>query len=212
MDNPLIIIYQLAVLIFSVMIHEISHGVIALKLGDPTAKNAGRLTLNPLKHLDPVGSLLLPLFLFFVGGPIFGWAKPVPYNPFNLKNQKKGAGLIGAAGPLSNLLVAIVFGIFLRILAPLAVQESFAALTVLFQFIVIINIALAVFNLIPLPPLDGANILFALLPKKYYLLHHFLARYGFYVIIFLIAFGGFSFITPIIKVLYYLIAGGGIRF
>ena len=210
MNSPLVIIFQLLVLIFSVMIHEISHGAVALRLGDPTAKNAGRLTLNPLKHLDFIGSFLLPLALFFLGGPIFGWAKPVPYNPLRLKNPKAGAGLIGAAGPLSNILLAIVFGILLRLLLPWSALEVVGILIGLFQVIVLINIALAIFNLLPIPPLDGSNILFALLPRKYYLLQQFLARYGFYLLLFLIFFGGFNFIAPIILGLYRLIAGSAI--
>lgn len=212
MSTPLLIIFQLIVLIFSVMIHEISHGAVALKLGDQTAKRAGRLTLNPLRHLDPIGSFLLPLFLFLLGGPIFGWAKPVPYNPMNLRNPKAGAGLIGAAGPLSNILLAIVFGLFIRGLSSGTGTEATAVLITLLQMIVLINIALAIFNLIPIPPLDGSNILFALLPGRYYPIYQFLIRYGFYIIIFLIFFGGFNFIVPIIRGLYNLIVGSSLVF
>lgn len=212
MSTPLLIVFQLIVLIFSVMVHEISHGAVALKLGDQTAKRAGRLTLNPLRHLDPIGSFLLPLFLFLLNGPIFGWAKPVPYNPMNLKNPKTGAGLIGAAGPLSNILLAVVFGLFIRGLAASAGGEGISILISLLQIIVIINIALAIFNLIPIPPLDGSNILFALLPSRYYPIHYFLTRYGFYIIIFLIFLGGFNFIVPIIGFLYRLIAGASLDF
>ena len=118
MDTTVILIFQLIVLIFSVMIHEISHGYIAEYLGDPTARLAGRLTMNPLKHLDFFGSFLLPVSLFLLsqGGFVFGWAKPVPYNPVYLKNPKAGAGKIACAGPLSNLLIAVSFGALLRIL------------------------------------------------------------------------------------------------
>lgn len=202
-----IIIFQLAVLIFSVIIHELAHGTIALKLGDRTAKEAGRLTLNPLKHLDPMGSVLLPLFLYFIGGPIFGWAKPVPYNPYNLKNPKVGGGLIAAAGPLSNLLMALVFGIFFRMLQLWPPTELIIILSTLFGIIAIINISLAIFNLLPLPPLDGFNILFAFLPDNWQSARQFLSRYGFYILILLITFQGFNFITPVIGFLYALFTG-----
>src|SRR3989344_8287165 len=111
----LFLIFALVILIFSVMVHEVSHGAVADKLGDDTARNMGRLNLNPLNHIDPIGSILLPLFLALLNSPVlFGWAKPVPYNPHNLKDPKKGAALIGAAGPLSNMLLATFFGILSR--------------------------------------------------------------------------------------------------
>ncbi len=202
-----IIIFQLAVLIFSVIIHELAHGAIALKLGDRTAKEAGRLTLNPLKHLDPIGSLLLPLFLYIIGGPVFGWAKPVPYNPYNLKNPKVGGGIIAAAGPLSNILLALVFGIFFRLLQPWSNMELIAILLTLFSMIVIINISLAIFNLLPLPPLDGSNILFAFLPDSWQAAQRFLSCYGFYILFFLIIFQGLNFIIPAITFIYSLFTG-----
>src|SRR3990172_1878487 len=109
-------VFYIAVLIFSVVIHEVSHGTIANRLGDPTAKFAGRLTLNPIKHLDLWGSIILPVFLILVRSPIlFGWAKPVPYNPYNLKNQKWGPAMVAAAGPASNLLLAVFFGLIIRL-------------------------------------------------------------------------------------------------
>jgi len=208
-----LLIFQLAVLLFSVMIHEVSHGAVALKLGDPTAKDAGRLTLNPIKHLDFFGSFLLPVLLFFVSAGTFvlGWAKPVPYNPYNLKNPKTGAGIIGVAGPLSNILVAIIFGIFIRILATFAVTPTIAALILLFNIIVFINILLAIFNLLPLPPLDGANVLFSVLPKKFEQVRHFLERYGFFLLILFIFFG-FQLIIPIINTLFRLIVGSAAIF
>jgi len=112
----MITIFFVIVLIFSVIIHEISHGYVALWLGDDTAKRAGRLTLNPLAHIDWFGSVLFPFFLAFIGAPVFGWAKPVPYDPRFLPNPKKASGLIALAGPVSNLLMAVIFAIFFRIL------------------------------------------------------------------------------------------------
>lgn len=207
-DQFLVLIFQLAVLLFSVMIHEVAHGVMALKLGDTTARDAGRLTLNPVKHLDVFGSVILPLSLFLLSGGsmILGWAKPVPYNPYNLKNPKHGAGIIGIAGPLSNLVIAIVFGIFIRLLMPFGDIELIAPLISLFSIIVLINILLAVFNLVPLPPLDGANILFALLPENLNNIKIFLQRYGFFLLILFIFFG-FQIIIPIIDLLYRFIVG-----
>src|SRR3989338_7191179 len=116
MDGFLLGVFQVLVLIFSVVIHEVSHGVMANSLGDPTAKNLGRLTLNPLKHLDFFGSILLPLFTFFAGGFVFGYAKPVPYNPNNLRDRKYGPAKVAIAGPLSNIILAILFGLTLRFL------------------------------------------------------------------------------------------------
>jgi len=159
------IVFQLLILLFSVVIHEVSHGFIAEKLGDPTARFAGRLTLNPLKHLDFFGSIFLPFFLFITHSPIvFGWAKPVPYNPLLLvKDFRYGPLKVALEGPVANLLIAIFFGLFLRF-SHLFIPVTMA---VLFSFIVFINILLAVFNLLPLPPLDGSKIFTIILPRKY---------------------------------------------
>jgi Zn-dependent protease len=183
-----LIVFQIAIVIMSVVIHEVSHGMAALYLGDSTAKYAGRLTLNPLKHLDFWGSFLVPLFMIFTFGFGFGWAKPVPYNPYNLKDQKKGPALVGLAGPLSNIAVALVFGLGARFIAinhlgkidiingllrgdysnlVFAVSGSLSSIFfLLFTMIVVINVFLAFFNLIPIPPLDGSKILFYLVPIK----------------------------------------------
>jgi len=218
----MILLFLLLVLIFSVMIHEVSHGVIAYRLGDDTAKNAGRLNLNPFNHIDPMGSIFLPLFLVLVGSPIlFGWAKPVPYNPYNLRDPRKGAALIGAAGPLSNILIAVIFGILSRLL-PLAVpvkmllaqaapsgnfeavNSPLEVLFFAFAIIVFMNILLAIFNLVPIPPLDGSKVLFALLPQKYHSIQRFLEQYGMLILLFFIFFG-IGFIFPVIHGLYSLI-------
>lgn len=212
MDQQIVLIFQLVVFIFSVMIHEISHGAVALRLGDSTAKDAGRLTLNPIRHIDPMGSILLPLFLVLLQSPfLFGWAKPVPYNPMNLKNPKRGAGIIGAAGPASNLLVAAFFAVVYRVAAGFGATGGAGAATLagLSATIVAVNIALALFNLIPIPPLDGSNILFAFLPDRFLYMQQFLSRYGFYILLLFMFAGGFDFLGPAIWVLYTAFLGIG---
>lgn len=199
-----IIIFQIIVLVFSVVIHEVSHGFVANELGDPTAKNAGRLTLNPLRHLDPFGSVILPLLLAILpGGIIFGWAKPVPYNPYNLKDPKKGGMMIAAAGPVSNFLVAGVFALVYRFALETAVLYP---LLPFLTIIVVINVVLGVFNLVPIPPLDGSKVLFGLLPYRFTPLMHALERYGFAILIFFIFFA-ISIISPIISFIVNLLLG-----
>jgi len=204
--DPIFSIFFILVLIFSVIIHEISHGYIALYLGDDTALRAGRLTLNPLKHLDIFGSFLVPIFLIVAGGPVFGWAKPVPYDPRFLKEPKKAAGLIALAGPLSNLFVASIFAILVRILTQVSVGAITPQLFLFFNIIVQINIALALFNLIPIPPLDGSGILFSFLPSSAYKIESFLRRYGFFILLLLI-FSNISFLGEVIFGLYKLFVG-----
>lgn len=190
MDNAIAIIFQLAILIFSVVIHEVAHGLAANALGDPTAKYAGRLTLNPLKHLDPVGSVLVPFLSIVFGGAFIGWAKPVPYNPYNLqtKSRELGSAVVGAAGPLTNILVAVFFGFVLRSGSFLTALLGGAAwpLFQLFGFVVVINLWLAVFNLLPIPPLDGSKLLFYLLPATSERLKMVLEQFGFFIVILLI--------------------------
>lgn len=160
-------IFGIIVLIFSVMVHEISHGAMALHFGDETAKRAGRLTFNPIKHIDPVGSVLLPGFLLLTGGFfVVGWAKPVPYNPMFLSNQKWGPALVAAAGPLSNIILAVALAIVYQGGQALEMVNITSAMASLFQYAVIINLSLAVLNSIPVPPLDGAEVLKALLPVR----------------------------------------------
>lgn len=193
MDSAIDFIFKISILVFSVVIHEVSHGYAALALGDRTAQYAGRLTLNPIPHIDPFGSILLPLLLYYTGaGVLFGWAKPVPYNPFYLRNQKWGPALVGAAGPGANLLIAVFFAMIIRF-AP-AVATSGAAGIFAANFIGIaagiafLNLALALFNLIPIPPLDGSKVLFAILPWQWRGVQGFLEQYGFFVLIFFVMF------------------------
>lgn len=204
------LVFSLLVLLFSVIVHEVAHGVVALRLGDPTAKLAGRLTLNPLRHLDPFGSVLLPLMLFLLKSPfLIGWAKPVPYNPSRLPNPKRAAGLIAFAGPATNLAIAVVFGVLLRILGSLPVSVPVLNLIRFFGIAVGMNVILAVFNLVPIPPLDGSKILFSLLPRALsFKTQALLERYGFLALLVFIFFG-FPLILPVVNALYRFIAGNG---
>lgn len=156
-------LFSLVVLILSVILHEVAHGYAAAALGDPTAKRAGRLTLNPLPHIDPVGSVLIPAFLVLThAGIMFGWAKPVPYNPYNLKSQRWGEALVAGAGVATNLFVAIAFALIARVAAADG-QVVFAQLA---ATVTLTNLFLGLFNLIPLPPLDGYTFLRGLLPAR----------------------------------------------
>jgi Zn-dependent protease len=204
--NVVFTAFSFIAIIFSVVAHEVSHGYMAERLGDPTARLMGRLTLNPIKHIDLVGSILLPLFLSFTGGIVFGWAKPVPYNPRNIKN-KNGASLVAFAGPLTNLSIALVFALLYHFLGSL-IPNSLAP--VLFARIVLINISLAIFNLVPIPPLDGAKVLMLFIPYEARQFRNFLeqgSQLGFIALLVFIFFG-FQLISPIISTLYRFLIGG----
>lgn len=207
MDTISLFIFELLVLIFSVVIHEVSHGAMAEKLGDPTARLLGRLTLNPIPHIDPIGSIILPLALWFLSGGTFviGWAKPVPYNPWNLKNPIRAAAEIALAGPAANFALAIIFGVLLRIVTGVGGNE---VLIELFGIIVQLNIFLGVFNLVPLPPLDGSKVLYALLPrtKQGAAIITFLERNGMIVLL-LFLFFGVDLLIPIARALFSLLTG-----
>ena len=202
-----IIIFEFIVLIFSAVLHEVAHGFVAERLGDPTARNAGRLTLNPLAHLDPFGSVLMPLLLYFASGGAFFFAaaKPVPYNPNNLKDPRSGGAKIALAGPATNFVLALVLGILIRILVHFPVSDFFLTLLAV---IVYLNIVLGLFNLVPIPPLDGSRILFAALPQTpaIYRAMYFLERWGLlFVLIFV--FFGFQIIVPVMSALFTLFTG-----
>ncbi len=152
----------LTILILSIVLHEVAHGYAANWLGDPTARLAGRLSPNPLLHIDPLGSVIIPGILFLTGAQfLFGWAKPVPYNPYNLRNQKWGESIVAAAGPLTNLLLAVIFAGLIRFAPTLGLSPAFIEMT---GYIVFINVLLALFNAIPFPPLDGSKIIVPFLP------------------------------------------------
>ena len=153
------------VVVFSAVFHEYFHGWTANELGDPTAKYSGRLTLNPLKHLDPIGTVFLPLFLLFFTGSFIGWAKPVPYNPYNLRDQRWGSSKVAISGPGANFLIALFFGLILRFgpMFGLLIPANFLYITL--TWVVYVNIILGLFNLIPIPPLDGSKLLMDIFPK-----------------------------------------------
>ena len=173
-------ILTLILFFFALTIHEFSHGWVAWKLGDPTAKNAGRLTLNPLAHIDPIGTIFLPLMLIMTHSPfIFGWAKPVPVDFYNLRNPKRDMVWVGLAGPMANIALAIVLSFFLKIL----VLTGDNPLSAILSYAIMINLLLAVFNALPIPPLDGSRVLIGLLPRKLAMQYSRIEPYGFIIII-----------------------------
>ncbi|NQT94530.1 MAG: site-2 protease family protein [Lentisphaerae bacterium] len=192
----MIMFLSLVVVFLSVVIHEVAHGYVAYLLGDPTARDARRITLNPLAHIDPFGTIILPIILILTGGPVLAWAKPVPFNPGYFRDPKRGIMIVGAAGPAANLVLATVAALLLR-LFPLG---SFMAL--ILEIVCTINVFLAVFNLIPIPPLDGSRVLTGLLPSRYVRGYLSIEPYGFMIIFGLIWLGLVrAVIVPIVAVI-----------
>ena len=188
----------------SIVIHEVSHGFMAEYFGDDTARNADRLTLNPIKHIDLFGSIFLPAVLVLSNSPfLFGWAKPVPYNPNNLSNKKWGTIAVAGAGVLANFFIAIVFGVIIRSTSGMAFSSGFYVIT---SAIVIVNLALAIFNLVPIPPLDGSKILFSLFPES---ISSKIFLYEQHSLILLLVFIVFfsDYLYPILAFLFHLITG-----
>lgn len=215
MDIQKIVVSVLPILI-AITFHEVSHGFVANKLGDPTAKFTGRLTLNPLAHIDPIGTLLMPimLFIFTNGQFVFGYAKPVPINPMNFKDPKKDMALSAAAGPITNILLAVISQVVLvHLIIPayslfpggfsMAVLKP---LKMMFEFSILINIVLAVINMIPVPPLDGGRVLVGFLPHKQAVSYSKIEPYGFIIVILLLVTGIANVIIyPFILLLYTLV-------
>ncbi len=207
MSDTVTSIFNIIILIFSVVVHEVSHGYAALWYGDQTAKIGGRLTLNPLKHIDPIGSIVVPFLLVISHAPFpFGWARPVPYNENNLSDRRIGTLVVASAGVLANFAIACVFGLFLRV----GIAYGFANDGFLYaaSIIVLVNIGLGVFNLIPVPPLDGSKILFNLLPYQLRPVQNFLERNALVVVLILmVALWKFDFISPLMQWLFTFITG-----
>lgn len=187
-------IFSILILIMSVVVHEVAHGYSALRLGDPTAKLQGRLTLNPFKHLELFGSFIVPL-ITSLSGIGFGWAKPVIINPYNFKNRKTGELIVALAGPLSNICIAVIFALVIRFV-PISAPFLYIS-----SMIVAINLSLAVFNLIPIPPLDGSKIIFAFITEEQ---REMMERYSMFLFLIVILVL-WKFIAPIVPFLYKLL-------
>ena len=184
LNIQLLLIYIIPVL-FAITLHEVAHGYIAKKLGDHTAALLGRLSINPIKHIDPIGTVLVPLLMFFMGGFIFGWAKPVPIDWRNLKNPKRDMALVAIAGPVANLIMALFWGIIAKIAISMHISSPEAAIIFYNMGLagVMVNIALMVLNLIPIPPLDGSRVITSFLPKDVAIKYNQIERWGFFILL-----------------------------
>jgi len=223
--EPLNTIQKIAVIappfVLSVILHEVAHGWVADKLGDPTARNAGRLTLNPIRHIDIYWTIILPLLLYFStsGRFVLGGAKPVPINPYNFKNPRRDMAFSSLAGPGANLLIAISCAFTLRVILPLlakvlpeaAFEPLALPVTLMFGYGAFISVALAVFNMLPIPPLDGSRIAYWLLPDKLAAMYYRLESFGIIIVFALFAFGLLgAVIWPIIIYVLYFLLGNDI--
>lgn len=197
-------ILYLIILIFSVVIHEVAHGYAARRNGDETAAMMGRLTLNPISHIDLFGSIILPGILILTGSTIlFGWAKPVPVNESNFKNPRRGMLEVALSGVLANFGLAIVFGLIVRFFGSALPASALAAMTL----VVLVNIVLGFFNIMPIPPLDGSKVLFALLPARAYKIEQFLNKHGLILLLIFIFFLASHILWPLVSFSFSLITG-----
>ena len=199
------IIYTIAVwaipVVFAITVHEVAHGWVANKLGDSTAKMLGRLTLNPIKHIDPLGTIVVPLLMVITTGFAFGWAKPVPVNMQNLNNPRKDMAIVAAAGPLANVAMALFWVFFLKLVSIVVTDLNIArGLMAMAEAGIIINLVLFVFNLFPIPPLDGSKVLSGFVPRSVSLVMDKIEPYGFFIVVGLLYFGVLSkLMMPIIS-------------
>jgi Zn-dependent protease len=208
------LIISVPALVIAITIHEVSHGYVANRLGDPTARMMGRLTLNPIKHIDPIGTVILPLILTMLGGVIFGYAKPVPINPANFRDPKRDMAISAAAGPITNILIAILSSVILMlIIFPVSellhsrmVNAVLTPLALMLQVSVRINIFLAALNLMPILPLDGGRVLVGLLPYRQAAAYSKLEPYGL-ILLYILIFTGIAgyFIFPLVNILYFFV-------
>jgi Zn-dependent protease len=197
-------IFYIAILVMSIVIHEVMHGFAAEYFGDDTARDEGRLTLNPLKHLDLFGSIILPAFLILTkAGFLFGWAKPVPYNPNNLRDLKWGTFWVAISGVLANFFIALVFGLIIRFSLPYNFSIAFYNIL---SLIVMVNLSLGIFNLVPIPPLDGSKILFSLLPRSFYPYLILLEQYSLIVLLVFVVFLS-NYLYPVMALLFHWLTG-----
>jgi len=200
-------LYQIPILIFSIILHEYAHGRMAELRGDDTARVMGRLTFNPIPHIDLVGSVILPLIAALTGAPLIGWAKPVPVNPYRLHNPSRDMMFVGAAGPLANLVFAVACAFILYFIRLAGIYDD-----IIFSFLkyaVVINVLLPLFNLVPIPPLDGSRILAGLLPPRIAYEYMKIEPYGIFIIFFLVSTGFFwRLILPVVYFVVGMLLGG----
>lgn len=199
-------LFLYVIIVLSAVFHEYAHAFVAYRLGDATAKDAGRLTLNPLVHLEMFGTVIVPLLLLFTSGIFIGWAKPVPYNPYNLRDKRYGSLKVGIAGPLSNIIIAAALGILIRLFGSFEILGGLAS-PIFLQFlglIVYVNIFLALFNLLPFPPLDGSKVFADLFPGAW----RYFMQFGF-LGLFLALFLAFFILPPIANFFFWIIVGSG---